>query len=170
MKTVWSQTYQSLKAHNWIPVTADEDEGTLSSEVIGAKTQRLNHHLRNSSLWTMKLQIFTQLNHSQKSAFAVVFVILLPLFFPDLFQPLGRASPSMFSVTLICNFLFNSLNFEILIVTLMCEIWTKEKPNLIWGRTDFDELSLQEWIAPRPMHVSLLEGALQRQIVSTNTR
>ncbi|WVZ21566.1 hypothetical protein V8G54_008888 [Vigna mungo] len=65
----------------------------------------------------MKLQIFTQLNHSQKSAFAVVFVILLPVFFPDLFQPLGRASPSMFS----------------------------------------------EWIAPRPMHVDLLEGALQRQ-------
>ncbi|CAJ1974017.1 unnamed protein product [Sphenostylis stenocarpa] len=45
----------------------------------------------------MKLQIFTQLNHSQKSAFAVVFVILLPPFFPNLFQPLGRASPSTFS-------------------------------------------------------------------------
>ncbi|KAG5065789.1 hypothetical protein GLYMA_04G094100v4 [Glycine max] len=65
----------------------------------------------------MKLQIFTQLNQSQKSAFAVVFVILLPPFFSNLFQPLGRASPSTFS----------------------------------------------EWNAPRPMHVALLEGALQRQ-------
>ncbi|KAG5018889.1 hypothetical protein JHK87_014744 [Glycine soja] len=65
----------------------------------------------------MKLQIFTQLNQSQKSALAVVFVILLPPFFPNLFQPLGRSSPSVFS----------------------------------------------EWNAPRPMHVALLEGALQRQ-------
>ncbi|KAK7410461.1 hypothetical protein VNO78_01260 [Psophocarpus tetragonolobus] len=65
----------------------------------------------------MNLHIFTQLNPSQKSAFAVVFVILLPPFFPNLFEPLNRASPSMFS----------------------------------------------EWNAPRPMHVTLLEGALQRQ-------
>ncbi|XP_020212452.1 O-fucosyltransferase 31 [Cajanus cajan] len=65
----------------------------------------------------MELKDFTKLNHSQKSAFAVVFVILLPPFFPHLFQPLGRASPSMFS----------------------------------------------EWNAPRPMHVALLESALQRQ-------
>ncbi|KAK7311687.1 hypothetical protein RJT34_09977 [Clitoria ternatea] len=65
----------------------------------------------------MKLEYLYQLNHSQKSAFAAVFVILLPPFFPNLFQPLGRASPSMFS----------------------------------------------EWNAPRPMHVALLDGALQRQ-------
>ncbi|RDX89896.1 hypothetical protein CR513_28311 [Mucuna pruriens] len=45
----------------------------------------------------MKLHLWSQINHSQKSAFAVVFVILLPPFFPNLFEPLGRASPSMFS-------------------------------------------------------------------------
>ncbi|XP_057727876.1 O-fucosyltransferase 31 [Arachis stenosperma] len=65
----------------------------------------------------MKLHLFDQLNHSQRSALAAVSVILFPYFFPNLFQPLGRASPSMFS----------------------------------------------EWNAPRPMHVDLLEGALQRQ-------
>lgn len=66
-----------------------------------------------------------QLNHSQKSAFVAVFVILFPLFIPNLFQPLGRASPSIFS----------------------------------------------EWIAPKPRHVTLLQGALQRRIsveVQTN--
>ncbi|KAJ1424774.1 putative O-fucosyltransferase, plant [Sesbania bispinosa] len=52
---------------------------------------------------TMKLQLLDQLNHSQKSAFAVVFVILLPPFFPHLFHPLGRASPSMFSVRVECS-------------------------------------------------------------------
>ncbi|XP_027354871.1 O-fucosyltransferase 31-like [Abrus precatorius] len=43
------------------------------------------------------MKLFNQLNHSQKSAFAVAFVILLPPFIPNLFQPLGRAFPSMFS-------------------------------------------------------------------------
>ncbi|XP_061372068.1 O-fucosyltransferase 31 [Gastrolobium bilobum] len=66
---------------------------------------------------TMRFHLFDQLTHSQKSAFAVVFVILLPPFFPNLFHPLGRASPSMFS----------------------------------------------EWNAPKPRHLALLEGALQRQ-------
>ncbi|KAK7282891.1 hypothetical protein RIF29_11997 [Crotalaria pallida] len=66
----------------------------------------------------MTLQLLKQLNPSQKSAFAVSFILLLPPFFPNLFQPLGRASPSMFS----------------------------------------------EWIAPKPRHVTLLEGALHRQI------
>nr|KAJ0198778.1 hypothetical protein LSAT_V11C600338120 [Lactuca sativa] len=34
---------------------------------------------------------------SQRAAFAGIFVILLPNFFPNLFDPLGRAYPSMFS-------------------------------------------------------------------------
>ncbi|KAI4307494.1 hypothetical protein L6164_030673 [Bauhinia variegata] len=62
-----------------------------------------------------KLNLNNQINHSQKAAFAGAFVILLPVFFPNLFGPLGRASPSMFS----------------------------------------------EWNAPKPRHVTLLEGALQ---------
>ncbi|CAJ2641130.1 unnamed protein product [Trifolium pratense] len=45
----------------------------------------------------MKLHPLNQLTHSQKSAFLGVFVTLFPFFFPNLFQPLGRASPSMFS-------------------------------------------------------------------------
>ncbi|KAJ7965814.1 O-fucosyltransferase family protein [Quillaja saponaria] len=66
----------------------------------------------------MKLYLYDQLNQSQKAAVAGVFLVLLPVFFPNLFGPLGRASPSMFS----------------------------------------------EWNAPRPRHVALLQGALQRQI------
>ncbi|KAJ4701456.1 O-fucosyltransferase family protein [Melia azedarach] len=57
-------------------------------------------------------------NHSQRMAFAGLFVILLPIFVPNLFSPLSRASPSMFS----------------------------------------------EWNAPRPRHLSLLKGALNRQV------
>ncbi|KAE9609084.1 hypothetical protein Lal_00020541 [Lupinus albus] len=60
--------------------------------------------------------LLNQLNHSQKSAFAVAFILLLPPFFPNLFHPLARSSPSMFS----------------------------------------------EWIAPKPRHLALMEGALQR--------
>ncbi|KAJ6820509.1 uncharacterized protein M6B38_397630 [Iris pallida] len=50
--------------------------------------------------------------------FAALLVLLLPVFFPDLFTPLGQASPSIFS----------------------------------------------EWNAPKPRHLSLLKGALQRKI------
>ncbi|KAF7817031.1 O-fucosyltransferase 31-like [Senna tora] len=42
-------------------------------------------------------QSLTSTCHSQQAAFAGAFVILLPVFFPNLFGPLGRASPSMFS-------------------------------------------------------------------------
>lgn len=37
------------------------------------------------------------LNQSQKMALAGLVAVLLPVFFPNLFKPLGRASPSMFS-------------------------------------------------------------------------
>ncbi|XP_028802238.1 O-fucosyltransferase 31 isoform X2 [Neltuma alba] len=67
---------------------------------------------------TTRLFLYDQLSHSHRTAFAAVFVILLPVFVPNLFGPLGGASPSMFS----------------------------------------------EWNAPKPMHETLLEGALQRQI------
>lgn len=37
-------------------------------------------------------------NRTQRMAFAGLFVILLPIFVPNLFEPLGRASPTMLSV------------------------------------------------------------------------
>ncbi|KAI3672590.1 hypothetical protein L6452_38685 [Arctium lappa] len=43
----------------------------------------------------MKLQYLQ--TQAQRAAFAGIFVILLPSFFPNLFDPLGRAYPSMFS-------------------------------------------------------------------------
>ncbi|CAI0405876.1 unnamed protein product [Linum tenue] len=46
---------------------------------------------------TMKQWLFHHQNQSQRMAFAGVFAILLPIFFPHLFRPLGRASPSLFS-------------------------------------------------------------------------
>ncbi|GMN40140.1 hypothetical protein TIFTF001_009358 [Ficus carica] len=54
--------------------------------------------------------------HSQRWALASTFLILLPALFPNLFSPLGRAFPSLFS----------------------------------------------EWNTPKPMHLRLLRGALQR--------
>jgi hypothetical protein len=63
-------------------------------------------------------QPLQNLNQSQKTALAGVFVLLFPILYPNLFSPLGRASPSLFS----------------------------------------------EWNAPRPRHLSLLQGALDRQI------
>ncbi|XWS25381.1 hypothetical protein CRYUN_Cryun27aG0063800 [Craigia yunnanensis] len=38
-----------------------------------------------------------QIHQSQRSAFAALFLILLPIFLPNLFAPLGRAPPSLFS-------------------------------------------------------------------------
>ncbi|GKV33578.1 hypothetical protein SLEP1_g42067 [Rubroshorea leprosula] len=55
--------------------------------------------------------------HPQRIAFLGLFAILLPIFVPNLFAPLGRASPSLFS----------------------------------------------EWNAPRPRHLPLLEGAINRK-------
>ncbi|KAI9097595.1 hypothetical protein K1719_025366 [Acacia pycnantha] len=46
---------------------------------------------------TAKLFLYDHLSHSHKAAFAGVFVILLPLFVPNLFGPLGGAWPSTFS-------------------------------------------------------------------------
>ncbi|XP_054788476.1 O-fucosyltransferase 31 isoform X2 [Prosopis cineraria] len=46
---------------------------------------------------TTKLFLYNHLSHSHKAAFAGVFVILLPAFVPNLFGPLGGASPLMFS-------------------------------------------------------------------------
>ncbi|CAL1395446.1 unnamed protein product [Linum trigynum] len=45
----------------------------------------------------MKEGLFHRQNQSQRMAFAGVFAILLPICFPHLFRPLGRASPSLFS-------------------------------------------------------------------------
>ncbi|KAK6938062.1 GDP-fucose protein O-fucosyltransferase [Dillenia turbinata] len=58
-----------------------------------------------------------QQNELHKAAFAGLVVLLLPIFFPDLFSPLSRSSPSIFS----------------------------------------------EWNAPKSRHLTLLNGALQRQ-------
>ncbi|KAM7514498.1 hypothetical protein LguiA_004081 [Lonicera macranthoides] len=63
------------------------------------------------------MKLYYLQNQSQKVAIAGVFVLLLPNFFPDLFIPLGRTYPSLFS----------------------------------------------EWNAPKPIHLRLLTGALQRQ-------
>ncbi|CAL9226710.1 unnamed protein product [Arabidopsis halleri] len=63
-------------------------------------------------------QPLQNLNQSQRTALAGVFVLLFPILSPNLFRPLGRASPSLFS----------------------------------------------EWNAPRPRHLRLLQGALDRQI------
>ncbi|KAK8552133.1 hypothetical protein V6N13_120555 [Hibiscus sabdariffa] len=38
-----------------------------------------------------------QIHQSRRSAFAALFLLLLPIFLPNLFAPLGRASPSLFS-------------------------------------------------------------------------
>ncbi|KAG8498646.1 hypothetical protein CXB51_005200 [Gossypium anomalum] len=38
-----------------------------------------------------------QFHQSQRSAFATLFLLLLPIFFPNLFAPLRRTSPSLFS-------------------------------------------------------------------------
>ncbi|XWS23985.1 hypothetical protein CRYUN_Cryun28dG0062300 [Craigia yunnanensis] len=38
-----------------------------------------------------------QIHQSQRIAFAALFLLLLPIFLPNLFAPLGRASPSLFS-------------------------------------------------------------------------
>ena len=45
---------------------------------------------------------------------------------------------------------------------LLCEKLKKED----WFYFEINELPLQEWNASGPMHVDLLEGALQRQTVS----
>ncbi|XP_021642767.1 O-fucosyltransferase 31 isoform X2 [Hevea brasiliensis] len=45
----------------------------------------------------MKQLLYTHQNHSQRMAFAGLLLILLPIFFPRLFGPLGRASPALFS-------------------------------------------------------------------------
>lgn len=104
---------------------------------------------------TMKLHHqLNQLNHSQKSAFVAVFVILFPFFIPNLFQPLGRASPSIFSVT--PHFPFPQL---------IVKNWISFMNHLIVGIKN--RLWFQEWIAPKPRHVTLLQGALQRRTVST---
>ncbi|KAL0873397.1 hypothetical protein Bca101_023102 [Brassica carinata] len=65
-----------------------------------------------------QLQPLQSLNQSQRIALAGVLALLFPIFSPNLFRPLGRASPSLFS----------------------------------------------EWNAPRPRHLRLLEGALDRHI------
>nr|DAD22110.1 TPA_asm: hypothetical protein HUJ06_023573 [Nelumbo nucifera] len=63
------------------------------------------------------MRFYHHLLQSQREAFAGLLVLLLPVFFPRLFSPLGHASPSLFS----------------------------------------------EWNAPKPKHLPLLKGALQRQ-------
>nr|XP_010939815.2 O-fucosyltransferase 31 [Elaeis guineensis] len=65
------------------------------------------------------LRLWYQYQSQRGGAFAALLVLLLPVFCPSLFSPLGHASPSMFS----------------------------------------------EWNAPKPRHMSLLKGALQRQIL-----
>ncbi|GAV66834.1 O-FucT domain-containing protein [Cephalotus follicularis] len=61
-------------------------------------------------------QIYNYQNQSRIMALAGLFVIILPIFIPNLFGPLGRAFPSLFS----------------------------------------------EWNAPKPRHLSLLNGALHQ--------
>lgn len=76
----------------------------------------------------MKLHLFDQLSQSQKSAFAVVFVTLLPFFFPNLFHPLGRASPSMFSVSPFYFFTSSFLKFKF---SYMYQ-WWKNRELRLW--------------------------------------
>lgn len=61
--------------------------------------------------------LFSFHQHQSRGALAGLLVLLLPVFFPDLFTPLGHASPSSFS----------------------------------------------EWNTPKPRHLPLLQGALERE-------
>ncbi|KAG7029675.1 hypothetical protein SDJN02_08015 [Cucurbita argyrosperma subsp. argyrosperma] len=45
----------------------------------------------------MELHYYSHRNQSQRAALAGVFLVLFPIIFPRLFDPLGRASPSLFS-------------------------------------------------------------------------
>uniref|UniRef100_A0A1J3HZM3 O-fucosyltransferase family protein n=1 Tax=Noccaea caerulescens TaxID=107243 RepID=A0A1J3HZM3_NOCCA len=65
-----------------------------------------------------QFQPLQNLNQSQRTALAGAFLLSIPIFFPNLFHPLARSFPCLFS----------------------------------------------EWNAPRPRHLRLLEGALDRQI------
>ena len=48
----------------------------------------------------LQMKQLQSLNQSQRIALAGVLVLLFPIFSPNLFRPLGRASPSLFSVSL----------------------------------------------------------------------
>lgn len=49
----------------------------------------------------LQMKELQSLNQSQRIALAGVLALLFPIFSPNLFRPLGRASPSLFSVSLI---------------------------------------------------------------------
>lgn len=57
------------------------------------------------------MKLLEELNPSQRVALGGLLVILLPCFFPTLFTPLGRASPSIFSVPLFATFLIDFFSF-----------------------------------------------------------
>lgn len=56
----------------------------------------------------LQMKQLQSLNQSQRIALAGVLSLLFPIFSPNLFRPLGRASPSLFSVSLISLSLFIS--------------------------------------------------------------
>lgn len=84
----------------------------------------MNHKISSSATTTSSRSSFSKksfimlfsFQHQSRGAFAGLLVLLLPVFFPSLFTPLGHASPSIFS----------------------------------------------EWNSPKPRHLPLLKGALQR--------
>ena len=55
----------------------------------------------SSTLKLGAMKLYLSGSQTQRAAIAGLFVLLLPLLQPNLFAPLGRASPSMFSV---CHF------------------------------------------------------------------
>lgn len=60
--------------------------------------QGFNHIRQRHSVTAKPQGMKLYFSGSQRAAIAGLFVVLLPVFLPNLFGPLGRASPSMFSV------------------------------------------------------------------------
>ncbi|KAJ8773315.1 hypothetical protein K2173_028492 [Erythroxylum novogranatense] len=98
-----------------------------------------------------------QLNQSQRIGLAGTFLLILPLLFPNLFQPLGRAYPSLFSVRIFALihlvFIFHSIFSPFFLLVLALGFAFP-----LMGAT------MQEWNAPKPRHLPLLNAALDRRI------
>ncbi|XP_038886798.1 O-fucosyltransferase 31-like [Benincasa hispida] len=76
----------------------------------------------------MELHYYSHRNQSHRAALAAVFLLLFPLFFPNLFQPLGRASPSLFS-----EWISPRPRHPILLESALHHITTLEDQREIWS-------------------------------------
>lgn len=78
----------------WLPFPLLRSSDSRPNNLGLRFSQRRRIHSFSPKLPAMELY----LSGSQRAAIAGLFVLLLPVFVPNLFGPLGRASPSMFSV------------------------------------------------------------------------